>query len=101
MARLVICELGSSSKLAFIFGGGGLQTMRTELNCENFFLDLNVLIPGRQRSEVTVYFKYLIIPPSVTGCMLRGQHIIIEMDFDSTDIVGLSYEKVNNKHKNY
>lgn len=33
--------------------------------------------------------------------MLRGQHIIIEMDFDSTDIVGLSYEKVNNKHKNY
>lgn len=64
------------------------------------FLDLNVLIPGRQRSEVSVYFEYLIIPPSVTGCTLWGQHIIIEMDFDSTDIIGLCYGKVNNKHKN-
>lgn len=50
--------------------------------------------------EVSVYSEYLIIPASVTSCMLRGQCIIIEMDFYSTDIVGLCYGRMNNKQKN-
>lgn len=46
-----------------------------------------------------VYSEYIIIPTSATGCMLQGW-CIAEMDFYSTDMVGLCYGRVKNKEKN-